>query len=314
VARSALAPGDNPFDSNPSDNARLVYAYGLRNPFRFQIDPVTGTLYVGDVGEDTFEEENEVHPGDFLGWPYREANLIVVHTDCPEPGGSGTLSYVHPIAFFGHRLGSDAIMSAGMYRPVTGAPNNWPPSYYPSRGDVFYQDYYVGDLKRITWNGSSWLPAAPVPGQPNDSTWASGFLTACDFQVGPDGSLWWMRQFDDGFDFSSGMVGRIRSTTTTSVAPAVTVREAMRATPNPFRGSVDLALRTATRSRARLAIYDLLGRRVRVLLDGDLPAGERHVRWDGAGASGERLPAGVYLARLEREGAPPLRAQLLSVR
>lgn len=66
-------PPTNPFAQG---GGRLpeVYASGLRNPFRFTIDPVTGRLFAGDVGEATAEEINVVEPGRDYGWPSVEGD------------------------------------------------------------------------------------------------------------------------------------------------------------------------------------------------------------------------------------------------
>jgi flagellar hook assembly protein FlgD len=49
--------------------------------------------------------------------------------------------------------------------------------------------------------------------------------------------------------------------------------------------------------RVRLAVYDVLGRRIRTLLDDEVPAGERIVHWDGTGADGVAVGSGLYFAR-----------------
>lgn len=300
VARSAITPADNPFIGNANANTKLVYAWGLRNPWRFQVDPVSGTIISVDVGDDDFEEMNEIVPGGFYGWPYREADMIRVLSDCPEPGGPGATPYIRPIAVIARDANSHAIVSGGMYRPVTGGAHDWPAGYYPSRGDVFYTDYYTGDLQRITWNGSSWVPAAAVPGQPAPDLWGTGFLTAADFQVGPDGSLWWLQQFDDSFQPNTGSLNRVRYTGTTEVAPLPAGDRALLALPNPFGRSVDLSFRLAAPERVKLAVYDIGGRRIDELYDGVAPRGESHFRWDGHATSGAAVAAGVYFARLER--------------
>ena len=83
--------------------AKLVYAYGLRNPFRFHIDPETGLLYVADVGDQTWEEFDEVAPGANLGWPLREGFAVNnLGSYCPEPGGTGHGAYDPPIAVLGN--------------------------------------------------------------------------------------------------------------------------------------------------------------------------------------------------------------------
>jgi len=63
---------DNPFYNGDADSNRSkVYDYGLRNPFRFAFQPGTGTLFIGDVGWNTWEEINRGRGQDF-GWPYYE--------------------------------------------------------------------------------------------------------------------------------------------------------------------------------------------------------------------------------------------------
>ena len=48
-----LVPADNPFVGDPDDATKLVYAWGLRNPFRFDVDEMTGDVWVGDGVEGT---------------------------------------------------------------------------------------------------------------------------------------------------------------------------------------------------------------------------------------------------------------------
>jgi len=68
--------------------------------------------------------------------------------------------------------------------------------------------------------------------------------------------------------------------------------------PNPLREQTTLRFALAAPGRARLAIFDVQGCELRVLADGEQPAGERALVWDGKDAAGRRLPAGVYFARL----------------
>jgi hypothetical protein len=90
-----------------------------------------------------------------------------------------------------------------------------------------------------------------------------------------------------------------------SVAGASQVTTASRlesCAPNPFTTTTVLSYALAGRGRVRLAVYDVSGREVLVLAD-DVQEAGRHTRvWDGRGASGRALVAGVYFARLEFEG------------
>jgi glucose/arabinose dehydrogenase len=78
----------------PPDNPGLkirgavpeLYAYGLRNPWRYSFDP-SGRLVVADVGQDRFEEVHIVEGGANLGWPIREGrHCYEPRTQCPTQG------------------------------------------------------------------------------------------------------------------------------------------------------------------------------------------------------------------------------------
>ena len=65
--RAYAIPGDNPFVGR-SDARPEIWAYGFRNPWRFCFDPVTGELWLADVGQDREEEVDIVHRGENYGW------------------------------------------------------------------------------------------------------------------------------------------------------------------------------------------------------------------------------------------------------
>jgi len=80
-------------------------------------------------------------------------------------------------------------------------------------------------------------------------------------------------------------------------------QERLSSWPNPFRASVAIGFSATVHERVRLEIFDLAGRRVRLLLDrSQNVAGPEAVSWDGRDDHGTRLPLGVYLVRL-RTGA-----------
>ena len=69
--------------------------------------------------------------------------------------------------------------------------------------------------------------------------------------------------------------------------------------PNPFRSATTLTYDLPRTTTVRVAVYDVLGRRVHVLVDGEQPAGRHTVRWEGRRTSGHPLASGVYFVRLE---------------
>jgi len=68
--------------------------------------------------------------------------------------------------------------------------------------------------------------------------------------------------------------------------------------PNPSTQMVRMLCELPDGAIARLAVYDALGRRVRLLHEGPFPSSPHEIRWDGYNSSGTRVPAGVYYARL----------------
>jgi hypothetical protein len=72
--------------------------------------------------------------------------------------------------------------------------------------------------------------------------------------------------------------------------------------PNPFNPMTTIRFDLPAAGNARLAIYDLAGRLVRVLVEGERPAGSHEAVWDGRDASGRAVPSGSYLARLVAGG------------
>ncbi len=81
--------------------------------------------------------------------------------------------------------------------------------------------------------------------------------------------------------------------------------------PNPFRGSTSLRLALSREGKAKVAVYDLVGRRIRTLVDGVQPAGERTISWDGRDDGGRSVPAGLYLLRFEANGVEQSRRLIL---
>jgi glucose/arabinose dehydrogenase len=298
-ARTAIAAAGNPFETHPNANARLVWALGLRNPFRLQIDVSTGALLVADVGENEFEELSIVSSGGGnLGWPYFEA--FEPFADC----GGVPASLVDPIFAYAHTQ-THAIIPAAFLR--VGADGVAFPAEYD--GDVLFTDYYDGALRRLTLQGGNWVIAAAVPGQPNAGHWANGFGEASDFLVGPDGALWVCRQ-SIAFQINTGQIRRIRHTEITGVGEDGGALAFAAPRPNPASGDVALRFVLPRAGRARLALFDASGRRVRRIVDADLAAGAHERWWDGRDDAGRAVADGVYFAVLEAAGGRAVRRVL----
>ncbi len=81
--------------------------------------------------------------------------------------------------------------------------------------------------------------------------------------------------------------------------------------PNPFNPRATIPFQLAEAGSVNLAIYDMSGRKVTTLVNGETSAGPHTVMWDGNDASGTPVPSGLYLARLEAGGQQLTRRMLL---
>ena len=104
--RNYAIPADNPAIPGALPE---IFAYGLRNPFRMTVDPLTQDVWAGDVGEDAWEEANLIVPGGHHGWPIKEGPDCFVEEDCDDTG------LVEPIAVYGRDEGV-SIIGGHVYR------------------------------------------------------------------------------------------------------------------------------------------------------------------------------------------------------
>jgi glucose/arabinose dehydrogenase len=111
-------PPDNPFAGAPLCSfggtgvldCPEIFAIGFRNPWRWSFDSQTGDLWVGDVGESSFEEIDVVERGGNYGWNVREgAHCFTPSTGC------ATAGLTDPVAEYGHDVGS-SITGGYVYR------------------------------------------------------------------------------------------------------------------------------------------------------------------------------------------------------
>ena len=301
-AKSLITPADNPFVSSPNLNARLVAHRGMRNPFRFAIDPMTNNMLIGDVGLSTQEElDFRTALGGNFQWPIYEGEIPGPNT-C---AGVDSSVWDDPIHVYDHSDGT-AVVAGVIYRRPAGAPNPFPPEY---DGDIFFCDFYSTWLRRLKHTGGSWVLAAAA-GQPDATDWglspAASLVT--DWLEAPDGSLYYLRIASS---YGSGL-GEIRRILYTgggggggvSVPGSSPPPLALRAPfPSPAHGEVTLEFDLAEEGPVTLAIYDLGGRVVRTLVGGERrPAGPHRVLWDRRDASGHAVRSGIYFARIEAAG------------
>ncbi len=130
-----VIPPTNPFVGDPAFLDE-IWAYGLRNPWRFSFDAVTGDLYTGDVGQDTIEEV-DFQPGsstggENYGWKIMEGNNCFSSANCINPPPCNSPLFTDPIWTYTHPGGNCSVTGGYVYR------GNLIPSL---RGTYFFADY-----------------------------------------------------------------------------------------------------------------------------------------------------------------------------
>jgi glucose/arabinose dehydrogenase len=289
-----ITPADNPHASSPDEHYRLIYALGLRNPFRMHIDPANGAVFIADVGQVNYEEVNRITGPANLGWPWYEYTNPYTTCTGPLPGG-----LTFPIATL-FNPPNKSIVSLGVYRAPPAATEPFPSEY---DGDYFFADYFSGVVRRIGFDGSNWV-LEPAPGQPSAEDWATGAQEIADAAVGPDGALWYIIQ-GVNFTFNTGALHRVVWRPDENLGVEDHVATGLRLAlprPNPMRDVAEFAWTLPRAGAVSLTVLDLAGRRVATLEEGHREAGPHRSLWDGRGATGRRLAPGAYIVRLAASG------------
>jgi glucose/arabinose dehydrogenase len=195
VTRSGEGLETNPFyDGDVDSNRSKVWAYGLRNPFRFDLRG--GTVpYVGDVGSDAWEEINVARSGANLGWPCYEGDARLPRYEsfagCQALYAEGPDAVALPLAKYG-RSTTGAAITGGVFYTASSYPRRY-------RGAYFFADHIASSLSYLAVDDENALKDGP-------QAFASGLNGPVDLDVGPTGDLYYLA-------INTGELHRIRYTT-----------------------------------------------------------------------------------------------------
>jgi glucose/arabinose dehydrogenase len=136
-------PPDNPFVGRSGLDE--IWAYGLRNPWRFSFDRETGDLYIADVGQGAYEEVNfqpaSSAGGENYGWRRKEAtHCFLPPSGCEQPG------LTDPITEYDHDLNDRSISGGYVYRGC---------AIPDLRGTYFYADFISGRIWSVRYDGTT---------------------------------------------------------------------------------------------------------------------------------------------------------------
>ena len=185
-----VIPTSNPFYSKKGYR-KEIWALGLRNPWRFSFDNMGGKLWIGDVGQDKYEEVDMVSSakgGQNYGWHVWEGN----HRFTTSPKTVSKTGYTFPILEYKHPSG-EAVTGGYVYRGSA-----FPAMY----GTYIYADYvngWLGGVKRFSQTGAALLP-------PQRAKLLSTGGQIASFGVGEDSELY-------ACDWKNGVVYHVTATT-----------------------------------------------------------------------------------------------------
>jgi len=137
--RQYSVPTGNPF-SDGTQGSPEVWAFGLRNPWRFSFDRLTKDLWIGDVGQDTYEEVDYLPNG--VGGAGRGANLGWSQMEGSHPfnGGTPPANYTPPIFDYGRANGECSVTGGFVYRGKL---------IWTLLGVYVYADYCNGEVRGL---------------------------------------------------------------------------------------------------------------------------------------------------------------------
>ena len=138
-ANQYAVPADNPFVGG--GGAPEIWAYGLRNPWRFSFDQISGRLFVGDVGQDTYEEIDILTSGGNFGWNTMEGMHCL-----PPASGCDMTGLTLPIAEYDHSEG-EAVIGGFVYRGS---------AISSLVGAYVLGDYISGTIWELTESNGTW--------------------------------------------------------------------------------------------------------------------------------------------------------------
>lgn len=181
-------PG-NPFfnAAQPDANRSKVWAYGLRNPFRYSFRPGSNLPYVGDVGWDSWEEVNVVPAGANLGWPcfegvYRQGGYEP-KPPCQALYAAGPNAVKPPVLAWPHQDEFGYVLGSASVGGIFYTESKFPAQY---QGAYFYGDYAQGLIRTLQVDASNTL----VPNSAlTFATYADGPVA---FEQGADGDLYYL--------------------------------------------------------------------------------------------------------------------------
>lgn len=256
-------PATNPFKDSVGTQRKEIYAWGFRNPWKFNFDS-TGRMWCADVGQVTKEEIDIVNIGKNYGWRIMEG------TGCFNPNPCDTTGLVKPIYEYPR---SDGSSISGGYVSYT---NQLP----ALKGKYIYGDYSNGKIWALTYDGINPTTNIMLMDSPYNIS---------SFGMDKNKNIYVCSIGDSKiYKLVDNTVGT--EPYETNFPSEFSLKQNY---PNPFNPVTYIQFNLSEKSDVKLEVFNLDGKRIAVILKENKNAGEYGIRFDAS-----NYPSGVYYYKL----------------
>ena len=261
-------PNNNPFVG--TGYREEIYAYGLRNPWRFSFDSVTNLCWIADVGQDLYEEINLLEVGGNYGWNIMEGTYCY-----DSPVGCDTTGLIMPFYEYNHNIG-ESITGGFVYR------GSLVPNLY---GKYIFADFEYGDIWSLEYEEGNSPEVSTLGDLGPYSVTSFGTdqyneLYICSF----DGTIYKFTQ-------TYSMINHGDLT--------LNVLSLHQNYPNPFNPTTQFRYDIPEANHVTIMVYDLMGRKIRTLVNRNQKVGHRLIQWNATNDIGQSVSAGLYLYTIQ---------------
>jgi glucose/arabinose dehydrogenase len=276
ATRRYVIPPTNPFYNNPSSGKEEIFTWGMRNPWKYSQDPVTGLIYAADVGQNIWEEIDIIQNGKNYGWRVMEGFV------CYNPSsGCDTSGKTLPIKVYNHSSGDCSVTGGYVYR------GNRRPEL---RGAYIYGDYCSGRIWMLRYN--------------NGIVSSDSLLTQKSILLSSFGT----DQFNELYIVATSSTAKIWRFNKSPNALGITEGGSIplkytleQNYPNPFNPGTIIRYSVPEQGDVKLEVYDITGKLIKTLVNTFRMSGSYETVWNGRDDRGANVPSGVYIYKLQTD-------------
>lgn len=278
-------PNDNPFKGNTNNLREEIYAFGLRNVWKFSFDLPTGKLWAADVGQNAWEEINIIENGKNYGWRIMEGN----HCFNP-PSDCNKTNLTMPVWEYGRGdQGGYSITGGYVYRGTSAS---------ALKGKYIYGDFVSGNIWSLELAGSNATNKLLFSTNHSIST----------FGLDQNNELYFA-------NYSTGRLYKFNGTATkVGLNSLPHLYKLYQNYPNPFNPTTNISFEIPREGYTSLKVYDTLGTEVITLLDEYKSAGYYNVPFNARATEKSPLPSGIYFYSLNVRSSQGLKNEFVETK